>query len=52
MKNTRKKLRNLSSKSNDKANKSEKLTEKDLAELMGINRDTYTRGKGGAVKRK
>jgi len=45
--NTRSKLKNLSSKP-----KPEILTEKDLSELMGQNRQTYKRGKGGAVKRK
>jgi len=44
--NTRSKLKNLSSKP-----KPEKLTDKDLADLMGINRDRYER-RGGAVKRK
>jgi len=48
-KSTRNKLRNLSSKS--KPEKKEHLTDKDLADLMGINRDRYER-KGGAVRRK
>jgi len=45
-KNTRTKLKKLSSKP-----KPEILTEKDLSELMGVNRDIYTR-KGGSVRRK
>ena len=45
-KNTRTKLKNLS-----KQPKPEILTDKDLLELMGVNRDTYTR-KGGAIRRK
>jgi len=44
-KNTRTKLKNLSSKP-----KPEILTDKDLAELMGQYRQTYKRGKGGAVR--
>lgn len=32
--------------------KKENLSDKDLKELMGINRDTYKRGKGGAIRRK
>jgi len=48
MKNTRR-LKNLSSKSKRKP---EKLTDIDLKELMGQNRQTYKRGKGGAVRRK
>jgi len=57
--NTRGKLRNLSSKSKPDDKKQttnsrckEKLTDKDLVELMGQNRQTYKRGKGGAVRRK
>jgi len=46
-KNTRTKLKNLSKKP-----KREILTDKDLKDLMGQNRQTYKRGKGGAVKRK
>ena len=45
--NTRTKLKNLS-----KQPKPEILTDKDLLELMGVNRDTYARGRGGAVRRK
>jgi len=45
--NTRTKLKNLS-----KHPKPEILTDKDLLELMGVNRQTYKRGKGGAVKKK
>jgi len=45
--NTRSKLKNLS-----KQPKPEILTDKDLSELMGQNKQTYKRGKGGAVKRK
>ena len=44
--NTRAKLKNLSSKP-----KPEILTDKDLLELMGVNRDRYER-RGGAVRRK
>ena len=45
-KNTRTKVKNLS-----KQPKQEILTDKDLKDLMGVNRDRYER-KGGAVKRK
>lgn len=45
MKNTRGKLKKI-------IKKPEILTDKDLAELMGQNRQTYKRGKGGAVRRK
>ena len=45
--NTRKKLKNLSGKP-----KPEKLSGADLKELMGQNRQTYKRGKGGAMRRK
>ena len=45
--NTRTKLKKLSSKP-----KPEILTDKDLADLMGQNRQTYKRGKGGAMRRK
>jgi len=45
-KNTRTKLKNLSSKP-----KIEILTDKDLLELMGVNRDRYER-RGGSVRRK
>jgi len=45
-KNTRTKLKNLS-----KQPKPEILTDKDLLELMGVNRDRYER-RGGAVRRK
>lgn len=30
----------------------EKLSKHDLRELMGTNRDTYKRGRGGAIRRK
>lgn len=30
----------------------EKLSKRDLRELMGTNRDTYKRGRGGATRRK
>lgn len=30
----------------------EKLFKHDLRELMGTNRDTYKRGRGGAMRRK
>jgi hypothetical protein len=30
----------------------EKLSQRDIEDLMGINRDIYTRGKGGALRRK
>ena len=30
----------------------EKLTQRDIEDLMGINRDIYTRGKGGALRKK
>ena len=44
--NTRTKLKNMS-----KQPKPEILTDKDLLELMGVNRQTYVRNRG-AVKRK
>ena len=28
------------------------LSQRDIEDLMGINRDIYTRGKGGALRRK
>ncbi|MFP7171942.1 hypothetical protein [Terribacillus halophilus] len=28
------------------------MTEKDWLELMGANRDTYKRGKGGAIRKR
>lgn len=30
----------------------ERLSERDLKELMGLNRDTYARGKGGAIRKR
>ena len=45
-KNTRTKLKKISSKP-----KPEILTDKDLKDLMGVNRDRYER-KGGSVRRK
>lgn len=30
----------------------ERLTDRELAHLMGINRDIYKRGPGGAIRRK
>lgn len=30
----------------------EKLSDRDLRELMGVNRDTFSRGKGGAIRRR
>ena len=57
--NIRGKLRNLSSKSRPDDKKQttnsrckEKLSPNDLKDLMGENRQTYKRGKGGAVRRK
>ena len=35
-----------------KAKKKEKLSMLDVMELMGVNRQTYKRGKGGAIRRK
>ncbi|MGY3717050.1 hypothetical protein ACWE42_16170 [Sutcliffiella cohnii] len=32
--------------------KEEKLSDKDLRELMGTNRPTYARGRGGAYRQK
>lgn len=32
--------------------KSEHLTDREWAELMGVNRDTYRRGPGGAIRRR
>jgi hypothetical protein len=41
----------LVKKRQQKRNK-EKLSQRDIEDLMGINRDIYTRGKGGAIRRK
>lgn len=30
----------------------EKLSQRDIEDLMGINRDIYVRGKGGAMRRR
>lgn len=30
----------------------EKLSRRDIEDLMGIDRDVYVRGKGGAIRRK
>jgi len=30
--------------------KKDRLTKKDILELMGVNRDTYSRKKGGAIR--
>ena len=46
--NIRSKLKNLGSKQKKKP---EILTDKDLADLMGVRRDTYER-RGGSVRRK
>lgn len=32
--------------------KQEKLTQKDILDLMGVHRPTYSRGRGGAFKQK
>lgn len=32
--------------------KQEKLSKKDIEELMGLNKPTYKRGKGGAIRNK
>lgn len=32
--------------------KSERLSDSEIKELMGMNRDTYRRGKGGAIRRR
>ncbi|QAS52824.1 hypothetical protein [Halobacillus litoralis] len=32
--------------------KSESYSQRDIEELMGINRPTYRRGRGGAIKQK
>lgn len=39
-----------SSKNKDKHSK--RMTDKELRELMGVNRDTYRRGPGGAFRRR
>ena len=39
-------------KRNKKRRNVERFSEKDLLSLMGVDRQTYTRGRGGAVKRK
>jgi hypothetical protein len=35
-----------------KQKKKENLSRQDIQELMGMNRPIYTRGKGGAIRRK
>lgn len=37
---------------NTNSKSKEKLSDKDLRELMGVNRDTFGRGKGGAIRRR
>ncbi|WP_440705921.1 hypothetical protein [Heyndrickxia oleronia] len=32
--------------------KSERLSDSEIKDLMGVNRDIYRRGKGGAIRRK
>ena len=32
--------------------KSENFSDRELADLMGVNRDTYRRGPGGAIRRR
>ncbi|WNF36603.1 hypothetical protein RJD24_19620 [Bacillaceae bacterium IKA-2] len=56
-KGTRKRLNNLGKRKDknvttEKKISEEKLSPYDLKELMGQNRQTYKRGKGGAVRRK
>jgi hypothetical protein len=45
-----KQLKTLTSPENKK--KPPELSRRDIEELMGVNRDIYVRGKGGAVRRK
>ena len=48
-----KKTLGYKSKPNKKKRKNkEKLSQRDIEDLMGINRDIYVRGKGGAMRRK
>lgn len=35
-----------------KPKKKEKLSKRDLVDLMGMNKDRYGRGRGGAIRRK
>lgn len=44
------KLERKSIRTRDK--QSERLTDRELADLMGTNRDTYRRGPGGAFRRR
>jgi hypothetical protein len=36
----------------EKKTKLEKLTDKDIKELMGMNMRTYRRGKGGSIRQR
>jgi hypothetical protein len=42
--------KNTKTKTNHKSK--ERLSERDIIELMGMKRDTYKRGRGGAIRRK
>ncbi|WP_342537336.1 hypothetical protein [Sporosarcina sp. FSL K6-3508] len=43
-------MKNVSSGTERK--KSEQFSDRELADLMGTNRDTYRRGPGGAIRRR
>lgn len=46
----RREITTKSSKTSDKPK--ERLTDRDFAELMGVHRPTYKRGKGGAFRQR
>ncbi|MGI8381682.1 hypothetical protein ACR0S4_24215 [Priestia megaterium] len=47
-----KKEKNVNEKNESLKKRTEKLSERDILNLMGIGRPTYSRGKGGAYKQK
>lgn len=42
----------MKEKQQEKSPKKEQLSKKDIEELMGMNKPTYKRGKGGAIRNK
>ncbi|WP_165570307.1 hypothetical protein [Bacillus cereus] len=47
-----KKIRNQQQKKQNRQRKKEKLSIRDIEELMGIHRARYERGHGGAIRQK
>ncbi|EMA6341700.1 MULTISPECIES: hypothetical protein [Bacillus cereus group] len=47
-----KKIRNQQQKKQNKQQKEEKLSIRDIEELMGVRRPRYERGHGGALRQK